>query len=172
MLFTSPYSRQAHVIVQYIASPYSFSECLSLQCRQLNLIYWSLSPLEQSSASKKPFFEFTGKMKTQNIISSSGSGIQRLSVNFSPCHRICLRVSLGNVLPLETSDLSLNTLPLALILVSYAWYSDKLRMWSPFILFGLIMCLVGFSINISQAQILGDIFLRGRELRSLSWLAR
>ncbi|KDR81104.1 hypothetical protein GALMADRAFT_222657 [Galerina marginata CBS 339.88] len=41
---------------------------------------------------------------------------------------------------------------LATILVCvFAYYSDKLKMRSPFILLGLTFCLIGFSINISQA---------------------
>ncbi|KAG1847112.1 MFS general substrate transporter [Suillus tomentosus] len=36
-------------------------------------------------------------------------------------------------------------------LLVFAYYSDKLKMRSPFILAGLTMCLIGFSINISTA---------------------
>ncbi|KAG1740813.1 MFS general substrate transporter [Suillus paluster] len=36
-------------------------------------------------------------------------------------------------------------------LLVFAYYSDKLKMRFPFILAGLVMCLVGFSINISTA---------------------
>ncbi|KAL0946276.1 hypothetical protein HGRIS_012528 [Hohenbuehelia grisea] len=36
-----------------------------------------------------------------------------------------------------------------IVLYTFAHYSDKLRMRSPFILAGLTMCLIGFSINIS-----------------------
>lgn len=36
-------------------------------------------------------------------------------------------------------------------LVAFAVASDKLEMRSPFILAGMLMCLVGFAINISQA---------------------
>ncbi|KAG1731485.1 MFS general substrate transporter [Suillus paluster] len=36
-------------------------------------------------------------------------------------------------------------------LLVVAYYSDKLKMRSPFILAGLVMCLIGFSINISTA---------------------
>ncbi|KAG1731492.1 MFS general substrate transporter [Suillus paluster] len=36
-------------------------------------------------------------------------------------------------------------------LLVFAYYSDKLKMRSPFILAGLVMCLIGFSINISTA---------------------
>jgi len=39
----------------------------------------------------------------------------------------------------------------ALVLYVFAHFSDKLRMRSPFILAGLAMCLVGFSINLSKA---------------------
>ncbi|OJA15661.1 hypothetical protein AZE42_11689, partial [Rhizopogon vesiculosus] len=38
-----------------------------------------------------------------------------------------------------------------IILFVFAHYSDKLKMRSPFILTGLLMCLIGFSINISTA---------------------
>ncbi|KAJ8596851.1 MFS general substrate transporter [Rhizopogon salebrosus TDB-379] len=38
-----------------------------------------------------------------------------------------------------------------MILFVFAYYSDKLKMRSPFILAGLVMCLIGFSINISTA---------------------
>lgn len=40
---------------------------------------------------------------------------------------------------------------LALTLLVFAHYSDKLKIRSPFILAGLTMCLIGFSINISTA---------------------
>ncbi|KAG2040562.1 MFS general substrate transporter [Suillus americanus] len=40
-----------------------------------------------------------------------------------------------------------------LTLLVFAYYSDKLKIRSPFILSGLTMCLVGFSINISTAPI-------------------
>jgi len=36
------------------------------------------------------------------------------------------------------------------MLYVFAHFSDKLRMRSPFILAGLVMCLIGFSINISS----------------------
>ena len=42
---------------------------------------------------------------------------------------------------------------LAIVLLFFAHYSDKLKMRSPFIYAGLIMCLIGFSINISKATI-------------------
>lgn len=41
----------------------------------------------------------------------------------------------------------------AIVLLFFAHYSDKLKMRSPFILAGLLMCLIGFSINISDASI-------------------
>ncbi|KAJ8455561.1 hypothetical protein ONZ45_g18911 [Pleurotus djamor] len=37
-----------------------------------------------------------------------------------------------------------------IVLGFFAHYSDKLRMRSPFIMAGLFMCLIGFSINISE----------------------
>ena len=39
----------------------------------------------------------------------------------------------------------------AILIYTFAHFSDKLKMRSPFILTGLAMCLVGFSINISKA---------------------
>ncbi|KAG9226994.1 hypothetical protein CCMSSC00406_0008966 [Pleurotus cornucopiae] len=45
---------------------------------------------------------------------------------------------------------SLTTNP-AIVLGFFAYYSDKLRLRSVFILAGLLMCLVGFAINISDA---------------------
>jgi len=39
-----------------------------------------------------------------------------------------------------------------IILYIFAYYSDKTKMRSPFILAGLTMCLIGFSINISNAS--------------------
>jgi len=39
-----------------------------------------------------------------------------------------------------------------IVLFTFAHYSDKYRMRSPFILAGLTMCLIGFSINISDAS--------------------
>jgi MFS family permease len=38
-----------------------------------------------------------------------------------------------------------------IVLFFFAYYSDKLKIRSPFILAGLTMCLIGFSINISDA---------------------
>jgi len=38
------------------------------------------------------------------------------------------------------------------VLFVFAWYSDKIKMRFPFILAGLCMCLMGFSINISNAK--------------------
>ncbi|TFK31526.1 MFS general substrate transporter [Crucibulum laeve] len=38
-----------------------------------------------------------------------------------------------------------------IVLYTFAYFSDKIKMRSPFILTGLIMCLIGFSINISDA---------------------
>ena len=40
----------------------------------------------------------------------------------------------------------------AIILYTFAHFSDKIKMRSPFILAGLMMCLVGFSISISEAS--------------------
>ncbi|KAF8994036.1 MFS general substrate transporter [Cyathus striatus] len=39
-----------------------------------------------------------------------------------------------------------------IILYSFAYFSDKLKMRSPFVLAGLCMCLIGFSINISDVS--------------------
>jgi len=39
-----------------------------------------------------------------------------------------------------------------IVLLAFAHYSDKYRIRSPFILAGLTMCLIGFSINISDAS--------------------
>jgi hypothetical protein len=41
---------------------------------------------------------------------------------------------------------------LAVILLSFAHFSDKLRLGWPFILAGLLSCAVGFGINISDAS--------------------
>ncbi|PPR00405.1 hypothetical protein CVT26_009690 [Gymnopilus dilepis] len=38
-----------------------------------------------------------------------------------------------------------------LLLLAFAYFSDRIKMRSPFILLGLIFCLIGFSINISNA---------------------
>ncbi|KAH8112963.1 MFS general substrate transporter [Phellopilus nigrolimitatus] len=38
-----------------------------------------------------------------------------------------------------------------IVLLTFAHYSDKIQLRSPFIVLGLIMCLIGFSINISSA---------------------
>jgi hypothetical protein len=38
------------------------------------------------------------------------------------------------------------------VLYTFAHFSDKLKMRSPFILVGLVMCLVGLSINISMVS--------------------
>lgn len=40
----------------------------------------------------------------------------------------------------------------ATVLLIFAHYSDKTKLRSPFILLGLTMCLIGFSINISNAS--------------------
>lgn len=40
---------------------------------------------------------------------------------------------------------------IAIVLGVFAHYSDKIKMRSPFVLAGLVMCLIGFSINISEA---------------------
>jgi hypothetical protein len=48
--------------------------------------------------------------------------------------------------------LSLTLFILAITLYVFAHFSDKLKMRSPFILAGLLMCLIGFSINISNAH--------------------
>ncbi|OJA09402.1 hypothetical protein AZE42_11888 [Rhizopogon vesiculosus] len=45
----------------------------------------------------------------------------------------------------------LTLLHVAITLIVFAHYSDKLKMRSPFILAGLTMCLIGFSMNISTA---------------------
>lgn len=42
--------------------------------------------------------------------------------------------------------------PKAIILYIFAFYSDKIKKRSPFILAGLVFCLIGFSINISNAS--------------------
>ncbi|KAH7921931.1 MFS general substrate transporter [Leucogyrophana mollusca] len=39
-----------------------------------------------------------------------------------------------------------------IVLLVFAHYSDKLKTRSPFVLAGLVMCLIGFSINISNAS--------------------
>lgn len=41
----------------------------------------------------------------------------------------------------------------ALVLITFAIWSDRIKMRSPFILAGLTMCLIGFAINISDARI-------------------
>lgn len=41
----------------------------------------------------------------------------------------------------------------AIVLLTFAIWSDRVKMRSPFILAGLTMCLIGFSINISNARI-------------------
>ncbi len=41
----------------------------------------------------------------------------------------------------------------ALILLGFALWSDRIKMRSPFILAGLVMCLIGFAINISKASV-------------------
>ena len=43
--------------------------------------------------------------------------------------------------------------PAVITLIAFATASDALKLRSPFILVGLLMCLVGFSINISHAAI-------------------
>jgi hypothetical protein len=50
-----------------------------------------------------------------------------------------------------SANSSPNLSHVAMILFVFAYYSDKLKMRSPFILAGLVMCLIGFSINISTA---------------------
>lgn len=45
----------------------------------------------------------------------------------------------------------LTSCPIALVLLAFAHYSDKLQMRYPFILLGLVMNLIGFTINISEA---------------------
>ncbi len=42
---------------------------------------------------------------------------------------------------------------LAIILLIFALWSDRIKMRYPFILAGLVMCLIGFAINISDAPI-------------------
>ena len=44
------------------------------------------------------------------------------------------------------------SLPTATLLLIFAHFSDKTKLRSPFILAGLTMCLIGFSINISNAS--------------------
>jgi sugar phosphate permease len=39
-----------------------------------------------------------------------------------------------------------------MVLYTFAYYSDKIKMRSPFILLGLTFCLIGFTINISKAS--------------------
>ncbi|OJA20816.1 hypothetical protein AZE42_09917 [Rhizopogon vesiculosus] len=55
----------------------------------------------------------------------------------------------------STSTSQLLTIPpyicATIVVLVFAHYSDKLKMRSPFILTGLLMCLIGFSINISTA---------------------
>jgi len=48
-------------------------------------------------------------------------------------------------------DLHLLIHPLAILVYTFGYMSDKLRKRSPFIIAGLVMCLIGFSINISNA---------------------
>ncbi|OBZ76243.1 hypothetical protein A0H81_02952 [Grifola frondosa] len=58
----------------------------------------------------------------------------------------------------------------SIVLLIFAIWSDKIRLRSPFILAGLVMCLIGFAINISDvaiAEILRDLFGRRRILRSV-----
>lgn len=45
----------------------------------------------------------------------------------------------------------LNTFPLAILMVTFSIWSDAVRKRSPFILAGLCMLVVGYSINISAA---------------------
>jgi hypothetical protein len=40
---------------------------------------------------------------------------------------------------------------IAIVLLTFAYWSDRIQKRSPFILAGLLMCLTGFSINISTA---------------------
>lgn len=42
---------------------------------------------------------------------------------------------------------------LAIVLLVFAIWSDRIKKRSPFILAGLLMCLIGFVINISNASI-------------------
>ena len=41
---------------------------------------------------------------------------------------------------------------IAICVYTFAYFSDKLKIRSPFILFGLCMCLIGFTINISNVN--------------------
>jgi hypothetical protein len=42
---------------------------------------------------------------------------------------------------------------LAIVLIIFAVWSDRIKMRYPFILAGLVMCLIGFSINIADVPI-------------------
>lgn len=55
-----------------------------------------------------------------------------------------------------------------MVLLTFAYWSDRLQKRSPFILAGLLMCLVGFSINISNAPS-GPFYCLFCDQRSFKW---
>lgn len=77
----------------------------------------------------------------------SALDITRQSASCSPYHHILPEVSFSYLSAISRSNL----FHLAITLLVFAHYSDKLKMRSPFILAGLTMCLIGFSMNISTA---------------------
>ena len=67
----------------------------------------------------------------------------------SPSPRMSPRVSSSAKLSVHTDDDFL----LAIVLLFFAHYSDKLRLRWPFILSGLLCSAAGFAINISDASV-------------------
>lgn len=63
------------------------------------------------------------------------------STSLTPSHLNTLMI---DVFPTSLSQ--------AIVLYTFAHFSDKLQKRSPFILAGLFMCLIGFSINISDTK--------------------
>ncbi|KAJ7915251.1 MFS general substrate transporter [Mycena leptocephala] len=66
-----------------------------------------------------------------------------------PLYGITLFLPFGHNVPIS----QLLTVPpyVAIVLLTFAYWSDRIQKRSPFILAGLLMCLTGFSINISTA---------------------
>lgn len=75
----------------------------------------------------------------------------RQSANCSQFHLTSSRVSYFYYPSCLTLSV-LNKINPAILLFTFAYYSDKIKMRSPFIGLALVMMMIGFSINISEAS--------------------
>ena len=119
------------------------------------LLAWSIIAPGKSRA-----FPFRSWLETDGLIQFTGSPSScrrssedldtRLpSQTFLLFHRMPSPVGSSRKLPDDFTD---DDLLLAIVLVLFSHFSDKLRLRWPFILAGFLTCAVGFGINLSDAS--------------------